>query len=593
MKVKIHCLLAALWMGCFISCKQDRLDILPINNFTADQVFSSEALLTAYMASLYNALPMEDLNTYGNGALSNNTDEAITAFQDQQNNIGDGTWTQYWGYNNIRNVNEFIAKLPAAKANENLIKTLSGEARFIRAFHYFAMVKRYGGVPIITKVQQYDGNNIGELQAARNTEKEVYDFIAADLDEAAAALPETNAKGRVTKNAALALKSRAMLYAASSAKYGSVLLNGLLGIPATEAGKYWKASFDAASAIINSGGHSLYQKNPSKEANFQQLFLDKGKDNPEVIFAKYYLFPDKTHSYDTRYLPFAIRGPSGYSSRMCPTLDLVEQYEYIDGSPGKLKIGTPSNPIFYTRPTDLFLNKDPRLLASVIVPFAEFKGSIIDIQAGIYDRGMKISAGDYGAFYNTTTHKLDNIDGTLPVVGKNGFGGTEKTQTGFLVRKYLDPALPQAQAYSGGSSQPWIEIRYAEVLLNYAEAAIELENVPEAKAKINMIRSRAGIVLLQDADINIARVRKERLVELAFESHRWWDYRRWRVSDKLFNNTWPTALKPYYDVDKQAYRFESTNAGRYARTFNVRVYYERINPAELAKDPKLVQNPNY
>lgn len=137
---------------------------------------------------------MEDLNTYGNGALSNNTDEAITCFQDQQNNIGDGTWTQYWGYNNVRNVNEFIAKLLAAKANENLIKTLSGEAKFIRAFHYFAMVKRYGGVPIITKVQQYDGNNIGELQAPRNTEKEVYDFIAADLDEAAAALPETNAK---------------------------------------------------------------------------------------------------------------------------------------------------------------------------------------------------------------------------------------------------------------------------------------------------------------------------------------------------------------------------------------------------------------
>lgn len=593
MKIKMLFILSVWGLSCLLSCNPERLDIKPLDNFSSDQVFQNEALLTAYMASLYSALPMEDLNTYGNGALSNNTDEAITCFQDQQNNIGDGTWTQYWGYNNVRSVNELLANLPQAKVSEKFKKTLTGEAKFIRAFHYFAMVKRYGGVPIVKTVQNYKGDNMAELQVPRNTEQEVYDFIGADLDEAVSSLPETNAKGRVTKYVALAFKSRVMLYAASSAKYGAVLLNGIIGIPAADANKYWQASMDAATAVINSGAHALYQKNPNKEANFQQLFLDKGKDNPESMFARYYLFPDKTHSYDTRYLPFAIRGPSGYSSRMCPTLELVEQYEYVDGSPGKLQIGTPANPVYYAKPTDLFLNKDPRLLASVLVPFAEFKGAVIDIQAGIYDQGKKIEAGDYGAFYDSANHKQDNVNGTLPIVGKNGFGGTEKTQTGFLVRKYLDPALPQSQAYSGGSSQPWIEIRYAEVLLNYAEAAVELGNVAAARDKINQIRSRAGIALLNGADITIARVRQERLVELAFESHRWWDYRRWRVADKLFNNTWPTALKPYFDVQKNAYRFETSRAGRYARTFNVKVYYERISPDEIGKNPKLIQNPNY
>ena len=157
----------------------------------------------------------------------------------------------------------------------------------------------------------------------------------------------------------------------------------------------------------------------------------------------------------------------------------------------------------------------------------------------------------------------------------------------------MDPTLDQSLVKTNGSSQAWIDIRYAEVLLNYAEAAIELNNVPDAKWAVNEIRNRAGIKLLTDAEVNIERIRHERLVELAFENHRYWDYRRWRVFDKILNNIWPTALKPYYDVQHNAYRFETGNAGRYAKTFYTQVYYERINPADIAKNPKLIQNPNY
>jgi hypothetical protein len=383
-----------------------------------------------------------------------------------------------------------------------------------------------------------------------------------------------------------------MLYAASVAKYGSVMLGGIVGISSSEANKYWQAAYDAAKLVINSGKHSLYKKNTNKELNFQQLFIESS--NPEAIFSENYYYPNKTHGYDSWFLPYGVRGPDGYSSRMGPTLELVEQYEYVDGTSGALKIAnSDGTPIFYTNPTDIFKDKDPRCMGTVIIPFGKYKSSIIDVQAGIYDRGIKTEAGDFSALYNPNTHKPDNVNGTIHIVGLSGFGGSEKTQTGFYVRKYLNYNMDQSQAKQWGCYQAWIELRYGEVLLNYAEAAIELNNVSDAKWAMNEIRDRAGIKLLNDNEVTIDRVRHERLVELAFENHRWWDYRRWRISDKVLNNSRFHALKPYYDIQANAYRFETGLAGRYYKTFDVKVYYERIDPGEIAKNPKLIQNPNY
>lgn len=577
------------------SCSDKRLDIPPLNILTSDNVFRSESAITAYMVSLYDALPVEDFNAYPVGhALSNNTDESIANFGDERNGIGDGTWTQWWGYNSVRNVNDFIAKLPSSIAiNDNMKKSLMGEAYFVRAYYYFAMVKRYGGVPIIKEVQNFTGENLAELQVKRDKEQDVYNFIASDLDSAILLLPEINVKGRATKYAALALKSRAMLYAASSAKYGEIMLNGVLGIPDSEADSYWKKAYNAAEKIITSDKFSLYNKYSDKIKNFSSLFLDED-NNPEVIFARYFHYPDKTHGYDCWYLPFGVRGPDGYSSRIGPTLECVEQFEYRDGTPGILKVKDASgNPIFYKNPTDLFNNKDPRCMATIIIPFSTWEGTVIDVQAGIYDQGVKWEAGDFSALYNISSHKPDNTNGTLHIVGSNGFGGNEVTQTGFYVRKYLDPNLPQSRATYGGSDQPWVDMRYAEVLLDYAEAAIELEKVADAKWAVNEIRERAGIRPLNDAEVTRDRVRHERLVELAFENQRWWDYRRWHLSDKLFNNTRFHALKPYYDIQADAYRFEETVAGRWSKTFDVRVYHEKIPTGEISKNPNLVQNPGY
>ena len=268
----------------------------------------------------------------------------------------------------------------------------------------------------------------------------------------------------------------------------------------------------------------------------------------------------------------------------------MEQFEYIDGSDGILKIGTPESPIFYTDPTDLFVDKEPRMLASIIVPFSTFKGSVIDIQTGIYDNGQKIE-GDYDMIYNTP-------NGPIRVGGLSGTSGTETSTTGFNLKKYLDPNLPtDAVVYSipgtEASTQPWMILRYGEVLLNYAEAAVEMGKIAEAKDKVNMIRKRAGIALLDDDDITIERVRKERNNELAFENQRWYDLRRWRQSTNVMTNYWPRMLKTYYDVQAEAYRFETGNAGKWPKTFDPKVYYERIPQSELTLNPQLIQNPGY
>jgi starch-binding outer membrane protein, SusD/RagB family len=560
------------------SCSDNSLDVAPVDILSEERVFQDETLLISYMATIYDAIPMDNFGT----ATSGWTDESAG---------GIGTGSQWWGYTHVRRVNDLIEKLPAAQISESAKKVLTGEARFIRAYYYFSMVKRYGGIPIIATVQNYTpGADVKQFEVPRNTEKEVYDFIAADLDEAAALLPDTHVKGRANKYAALALKSRAMLYAASSAKYAQLQLNGIVGIPAAEANRYWQAAFDAAEEVISSGQYALYQKNPDKETNFQQLFLDA--DNPEAILVKYYAYPKKTHNYDRDVIPYGVRGPDGYSSGGTPILKMVEQFERIDGSAGTLHIGTPDNPVYYKHPTDLFQDYDPRLLATVIVPFSKWRGEEIDVQAGLYDQGRKVESGDYNVLYNKETHQI-SADGTLHIVGRSGFGGSEKTRTGFYLRKYLDASLPRSLVRTNGSSQSWLAIRYAEVLLNYAEAAVELGKIPEAKEKINLIRSRAGIVPLPDAEVTLERVRHERLVELAFESHRWYDYIRWRVADKIFNNMQVRSLRPYFDVQKEAYRFEIVYLPQDFKTFNVRAYYVPIPMEELAKNPNLVQNPNY
>ena len=169
--------------------------------------------------------------------------------------------------------------------NKNFIDTRVSEARFIRAHAYFEMVKRFGGVPLVTDVIPVQGTS-DQLYRPRNSEKEIYDFIKNEMDEISALLPSIpEADGRITKWTALALKSRAMLYAASVANFGSQQLNGLLGFPISDASSYYQASLDASNQIIQSGAFSLYKKSDDPVKNFGDLFIDEN-NNSEVIFVE-------------------------------------------------------------------------------------------------------------------------------------------------------------------------------------------------------------------------------------------------------------------------------------------------------------------
>lgn len=594
-KILVSALVMAL---SFYSC--DYLDVPPINIIQDDAIFNSESGITSYMTTLYYDLPIEDfrytqqgfnVSGKGQGRLPNVSGEAMCSSSDDISTIGDGTWWGCWDYGKIRRVNYFLKNFPAYKSNfQNtvLADAWMGEAHFIRAYCYFAMVKRYGGVPILREPQEYVGD-IESLKVPRDTEKACYDFIAEDLDEAFRLLPDNEeilGKGRATKYAALALKSRAMLYAGSLARYGTVDLNGLVGIDKALANDYFELAYKAVKELEKSKRFSLYRKNSDKEKNFAELFL--AEDSPENIFCKYFQRNVNAHGWDVYFVPYQYRG-NGFSSNMNPTLEFVEMFEHKDGTPANFAERAKNT--YFDNPSELFQNMDARFGGSIIYPNAIFKGEPCSIQKGliIEDGSKKENATNYEeAVYTANDGQVYHI------VGKSGSGNYSGNMTGFFMRKYLNENMPQSEVIENYSEQHWIEFRYAEALLNGAEAAVEMgQHLDDALLWINDIRSRADIKQLSLSDLTVDKVRHERRIELAFENHTYWDLRRWRIADKEIETKQYTGLCPYFDINKQKYIFEEVAANKYYYTFDVKMYYERIPDGEIAKNEKLKQNPYY
>jgi hypothetical protein len=595
--LKIGCLVFILQL--FTSCS-DILDTTSRNILTDDTVWGNNDGITAYIANMYNTIQVEDLTytSYEQGTyMAQVTDEATRSYTwgvVNNNPLPDGLF-EWWGYDNIRTANYFLQKIETATISEDLKAKYKAETRFIRAFHYFNLAKRYGGVPIITVPQQFTGDNVSELQVPRNTEKEVYEFIRTELDAIIeSGLPESwEASGeyRATKYVALALKSRAMLYAASIATYGEVQIDGLVGIPAADKGFYWTEAMNAAAAIIDSKKYSLYRVDADKAVNFQNMFLVK-ELHSESIYTKAYAYPNKGHSFDFFNAPESFKSSDGYGCITNPTLQMVEEFGYVDGSSGELKItDTNGNPVKYANPYDLFKNKDPRLFASVMLPFSPWKGGIIEIRRGIIlPNGDKLTASKMSDMYGVG-------DNAIKITGKDGpFSIGDPTKTGFYVKKFQNPTDPVI--YGRGTTYGMV-FRYAEILLNYAEAAVELgKNTDKALAYINDIRDRAGVKTYNDIDLS--KVRKERKLELAFENHRWWDIIRWRVATTLLDGVKVKALHPYLvweegkKPSEMSYIFEiADNVKPNPKIFMEKYYYRNIPSAQRATNPNLKPNPLY
>ena len=567
------------------SCVNDFLDRDPMDIISEDLVWSNENAVNAYMAGMYEDMFVEPHAWLINwGTLGHYTDESMRSYSwgYPYTPVLDLSSLQQWEYNKIRIANVFLQNIQTSTLNEDLKQRWTAEAHFVRAFHYFTMAKRYGGVPLIKEVQEYTGNNVEELKVPRNTEEEVWNFIAEECDLAIAGLPESYGSTdqfRVTKYAAAALKARALLYAGSISRNGTVQLNGLVGIPADKANDFFKRSMEASDMIIKSGKFALFNQDPDPAANYQQLFLDKTM-NSEAIFVKAFASPDKAHNFD-----YAMAAPSfkiDWGTNTSPTLELVESYEYIDGTPGTLKTTDASgNLIYYENAEDIFKDKDPRFFASILYPGSPWQNGELEVRRGIIKNdGSKEAASAFTDVFSE--------DPSMKTGGKDGLVmAGDCSRTGFYIKKFMDPTN---RVEMDRSETNFMVFRYAETLLNYAEAAFELGLKDQALQKVNEVRKRAGIK--EKNSLTMDDIRNERRVELAFENLRYWDLVRWRVASKVMNNTTFSALIPWLDYKTKKYVFEkSVNTLNLPKTFLDKQYYLEI--PGVAQNDLLEQNPGY
>jgi hypothetical protein len=640
MKRYIYIVLTIL-VVCGSACR--KLDIPPQNIIQNPDVFSTPAGIQAYMARLYSELPIEDFRYSPQRGLNffwiisptpATTGEALSRDQtsSMQENFGGWNWDIWSGsYTVIHDCDYFIETLPAYAKDFTpaQVNAWLGEAYFVRGMTYFALVKRFGGVPIVNKTLQYTvGSDPGTLKVPRSSEKAVWDQVASDFDFAIANLPAVNADygdgSRANKYVAAAFKSRAMLYAGSIAKYNTATLfdgsqNQLCGIPASAAAGYFQQAVDAAKTL--DGVYSLYLKawsatdKAAQYQNFVNLFSDA--TSPESIFVREYQYPNSVHGYDAYNVPRQLIGPNGYSSEVNPTLNFVEMFDGIPkNSNGTIQYldGT-GHYVLYNNTMDLFANAEPRLRASVILPGDAFKGQNIEIRRAIYTGASAggisplLPAGSKSQYPSTNLVQSANAgqtaftlpDGTtMNPAGASGIFTGDQTCaiSGFSVRKWLDPNLATSQVLENNEAQTWVEMRYAEVLLNRAEAAYELgdgTNITDAFNIINQIRSRAGAIPLASSGVmTIDTIRKERRKELAFENKTYWDLRRWRIFDKEQNGTIYRVLMPFYSSTAGKYFFDArTDERNDVYTYDPKWYYEQIPGGAISKSPNLIQNPGY
>jgi starch-binding outer membrane protein, SusD/RagB family len=589
-------ILIAFFLTSIIGCSRE-LDIQPLDMIAETAVFKDKNLIEANLISLYNRTKFQELGNQENfnmGLLAGPGGEC-RPFGDWQDpyiasikiydNTGSGL-LDYWAYTAIRQVNEFIQGVSASTFEDAYKKQKISEARFLRGFIYFQMVKRFGGVPIITKVQSLTDPE-SELFPARNKEAEVYDFIGKEMDEIATLLPASysnNDYGRPTRFAAYALKSRAMLYAGSIAQFGKVELDGIVGIPAGEANRYFTAAMDASKMIMDNPAFTLYNKvsaDPVK--NFTQLFTDEN-NNSEVLFAvRWDAKLNKGHSWDALCTPAGFT--SGWNSNFNVFLEMVDLFDYQDGRSGVIDRNRLNNNVRWDIDS-LFGLRDPRFRASTFYPECIWQGKKVFFHSSTIYRnasGQRV----------TNTSETFLIPNSVSAQFPDGFyakAPNRNTQkTGIHLRKRCDEALTPAVSLQ--SSTDFIVFRLGEILLNYAEAAFYLNRHAEGLTALNQVRQRAKMPVR--TALTEANIRQERQVELAFEEHRYWDLRRWRIAEQVLHGRRFQGLNYVYDFDVKKYIITLKNAEGAARVFQPRHYYLPLGINRIADNPSLVENPGY
>ncbi|MGO1520996.1 MAG: RagB/SusD family nutrient uptake outer membrane protein, partial [Sphingobacterium sp.] len=419
------------------------LDITPKNIVTDDELLNTPAGMDIYMARMYSVMPFEEFKYTAEWGFENNgwlnsvgiagsgeavnRDGVTTAFTNER--------TPYWGkgFELIRDANHLIENLPnfQEEHSEELYNHYLGEAYYIRAMVFYTMAKRFGGIPLVTKVIQYP-SGAEEMEVPRSSEEETWDQVLRDFDQAISLLMTNSPKeGYSNKYVAQAFKSEAMLYAGSVAKYNQTVSGRLTGVGRRtgvrvigfdegtwrDASKrYFTEAYQAARAVMQDGGYALYRKRwlaNDPEAQYQNM-VDMFSDlsSPENIYVKQYIFPTATHAFDAYNLPFTFRSP--LSAGTCPTLDFVELFEGFERYPdGSIRVtsgndNTSGDYLMFDSPLDFFKDAEPRLRAYVIFPFDEFRNKEIQVRAGVYTGEAPVKPFFSSYAYNTADTRYQN-----------------------------------------------------------------------------------------------------------------------------------------------------------------------------------------
>lgn len=592
------------------SCGDGWLERDPKAIITEEQIWNDPKLIKSLLANYYDRLPSLHGN-FNTGGMTETDDAMWTGTLDanwrNEFQFGDD-YGRYWDYGLIRDINLALDNIDkfSTQLKEEQKQLFTAELRFQRAFIYFELVKRMGGVPLITEQLIYDfSGDPSSVQVARSKEYEIYDFIYTETQAIKNQLAgNEKSKSRANTYVALALQSRAMLYAASTAKYNSLMAvpiataGGEVGIPAEKADDYYQKSLIASKEIIEKGPYELYQIVPNKGDNFYEM-LNTKEGNKEVIFVKDFIAPLKSHRFAYDNIVKSLTEDNETSSSISPSLSLVESFDYLDGSKGTLRLKKGSGEyLLYDKVSDVFANKDARLYGTIVYPGTTFRSLPVNIQAGvaIWENGeLRLSVNALlGSNYG---------DGGV-WTGLDGPKDNERdvTNTGFYIRKHVSNKS-MASTRGQGADNWWPWFRLGEIYLNAAEAAFELKE-PGAKDYVNRLRVRAGFPENSITTLTTEIIRNERRVELAFEDHRYFDLKRWRIAHEVWNGNEESddavihGLYPYRVIrpghaDNGKFIFDKMRPTRFrkARFFRMANYYASIEQKVLNNNPKIVKNP--
>ena len=536
-----------------------------LSKVSGEDMVATQSGLLGLLANLYNGMPMNafssgDMNQmFANGSRSTPSYGSSTA--------------GFWNYSQIRSVNKFLETLDSAYErgviDEVTMKALRGEGLFIRAYCYFAQVRCYGGIPIVDKSldEEYGVNDNAGLYYPRKTEKESWDWVIDQLQQAADLLPESQIQEmRVNMYTALAMKARVALWAASESKYWdrapinssyNAVKKQLTYMEKSYADAYYELAIKAAGDVISSGAYKLYQANPGSidDAinNLTELFQNYKKE--EGLFGRSY----KNGDADTG------NGVNGWAPNQCVTgytgagagsytltLNLADEYDYYASKDdrsrkdGKIQtlVSGDENAYFNDVETEMtdakvasykkydsvqepFLLKDARFQAWVIYPGATFRKTTIYMQGGYVgtDGSVHVYPDDNNAIskngVNYYPYGGDGENNSAFYKLKVDINSNNRSFYCFTPRKYLDQ-----NANNPNTQSPWYDLRYAEVLLIYAEAVAESGKGDKALAAkcLNDVRHRAGFT--DDIALSVENVLHEWKVEFALENK--WSDVLWR-----------------------------------------------------------------